>query len=389
VPTTPTDPKLWPSTEVEPLDVGEHRLAGIALTARRRIGATDPTLCGMGDPSARLPATLIPMRAVLGDPPDASDDQWAYEVKWDGVRAIGFIEGGHLRLQSSNRIDITRRYPELAAVVDDLGGHTVILDGEIVTFNDAGRPDFGLLQRRMHVNDARAIGALMAEHPVVWVVFDLLHLDGHDLYCEAPGTAHQRGNVVPYEQRRRLLEDLVENGPNWQVPVAQYGDSQVLLEAVSKLGMEGLLAKRWGSPYEAGRRSANWRKLKIRRRQEFVVGGWRPGESGRAGTIGALLVGYYAPDGRLTYAGRVGSGLNAADLTRLPALFATMARPTCPFDPPPTRDESRDAHWLEPQMVVDVAFGEWSHDQRLRHPSYVGERLDKAPRDVVREDEPA
>jgi bifunctional non-homologous end joining protein LigD len=341
----------------------------------------------MDVPSARLPATLEPMRAVLGDLPAASDDRWAYEVKWDGVRAVGFIEEGRLRLQSSNGLDITPRYPELAPVADDLVGHAVILDGEVVTFNEAGRPDFGLLQRRMHVNDARSINELSAQHPVVWVLFDLLHVDGNDLYCEAPGSARQRGNAVPYEQRRRLLEDLIDNGPNWQVPAAQHGDGPALLEAMTELGMEGLLAKRLGSPYEVGRRSPNWRKLKVRRRQEFVVGGWRPGESGRAGTIGALLVGYYEPGGRLSYAGRVGSGLKGAELRRLEHLFTTMGRATCPFEPPPRREESLDARWLEPQMVVEVAFGEWSHDQRLRHPSYVGQRHDKSPKDVGREDE--
>jgi len=337
-----------------------------------------PTDAGRG-----LPRTIEPMRAVTGELP-ISDEGWAYEVKWDGVRAIGFIEHDTLRLQSSNGIDITMRYPELAPLADELAGHTVILDGEIVTFNDEGRPDLGLLQARMHLKDARAIAEMAARRPVVWALFDLLHLDGHDLYLHA---GHNRGEGAPltYEQRRRLLESLVDAGPNWQVPATHVGDGAALLLAVTDRGMEGLIAKRAGTIYEEGKRSGNWRKIKVRRRQEFVVGGWKFGDGGRAGTIGAVLVGYHTADGRFAYAGRVGSGFNAAELTRVMGELRPLERATCPFDPPPTREEAMFATWVEPRLVVEVAFGEWSHDDRLRHPSYLGQRFDKDPSAVVRE----
>jgi bifunctional non-homologous end joining protein LigD len=328
-----------------------------------------------------LPATIAPMRAVLGDlPPD--DGAWGCEVKWDGVRALGFLSGGQLRLQSSNLKDITLRYPELAPLAAALDGHDVILDGEVVTFNEEGRPDFGLLQNRMHLTGARAVADWAARQPVVWVLFDLLHLDGHDLYV--PEGATPGPSALGWADRRRLLEGLVASGPNWQVPAVHTGDAAGLLDAVRAQGLEGLVAKRLDSRYEAGRRSAAWRKIKVRRNQEVVVGGWKAGEGNRAGSIGSLLVGYY-DDGRLVYAGRVGSGLTDGEIRALRGLFDGRVRATCPFAEPPTREEQRGATWVEPEVVVDVAFGEWSRDGRLRHPSYRGRRSDKDPTDVVRE----
>jgi bifunctional non-homologous end joining protein LigD len=332
-----------------------------------------------------FPTSIAPMRAVLGDLP-ADDSGWAYEVKWDGVRAIGYLRDGSWRLQSSNGKDITIRYPELAAIAPELDGHDVVLDGEVVTFNEHGRPDFGLLQNRMHLTARPVIAEWAARQPVVWVLFDVLHLDGHDLFV--PEGARPAEGALAYRDRRRLLEQLVDNGPNWQVPAALVGDGSSFLAALQRQGMEGLVAKRLDSRYEAGRRSAAWRKIKVRRSQEFVVGGWRAGEGHRAGTIGSLLVGYYGPDGRLTYAGRVGSGLTGDELSYLSRVFAASRRDSCPFDPLPTRDEQRDATWVEPRLVVQVEFGEWSRDERLRHPVYLGRRSDKDPADVVRE-EPA
>jgi bifunctional non-homologous end joining protein LigD len=161
-------------------------------------------------------------------------------------------------------------------------------------------------------------------------------------------------------------------------------DGAGLLAAVRQRGLEGVVAKRLDSRYEAGRRSAAWRKVKVRRGQEFVVGGWRAGEGNRSGTIGSLLVGYFEGDA-LVYAGRVGSGLTGNEITELERLFARSRRARCPFDPLPTRDEQRGATWVEPQLVVQVGFGEWSHDDRLRHPVYLGRRADKEPHDVIRE----
>jgi bifunctional non-homologous end joining protein LigD len=322
------------------------------------------------------------MRAVVGELP-GEDQGWAYEVKWDGVRAIGFLRGGRLRLQSSNLHDITIRYPELGALAVELADHEIVLDGEVVMFNEAGRPDFGLLQNRMHQTDRTVIAELAATRPVVWVLFDLLHLDGHDLYV--PPNHPVPPSAIGYRDRRRLLEGLVDAGPNWQVPATRTTDGEGLLAAVRERGLEGIVAKRLDSRYEAGRRSHAWRKVKVRRGQEFVVGGWRAGEGNRAGGIGSLLVGYHTADGRLAYAGRVGSGLSSDEITLLQRRFAGETRSICPFEPAPTRDEQRGATWVEPRLVVQVEFGEWSRDDRLRHPTYRGRRSDKDPAEVVRE----
>jgi bifunctional non-homologous end joining protein LigD len=299
-------------------------------------------------------------------------DEWAFEIKWDGIRAIVFADRGSVRIQSSNQADITSRWPEVPPLGAELAAHQVVLDGEIVTFNDEGRPDFGRLQSRMHLSSPTEAAKWSARQPAVLVVFDLLWLDGHD------------ATPLAYEQRRQLLEELVEPGPNWQVPSYQRTDGADLLDAVHAKGMEGLMAKRLDSTYEPGRRSSAWRKLKKRRRQELVVGGWLAGEGNRERTLGALLVGYY-DDGHLRYAGRVGSGFSNDELARWQADLDVLAVEPSPFDPAPPWPVTRIAHFVEPRLVIEVAFQEWTRDGHLRAPSYLGDRPDKDPRDVVRE----
>ena len=243
-----------------------------------------------------MPRVIEPMKAVTGELP--TDDGWAFEVKWDGMRITSFCDRGTLRLQTTNQLDATARFVELAPLADALRDHQVVLDGEVVAFSDAGRPDFGRLQSRMHGIPSAGPGS--SEDPVAisYVVFDLLWLDGLDAM------------PAPYLDRRRLLTELVEPGPAWQVPAHQVGDGDVLLRAVTERGLEGVMAKRIDSVYLPGKRSTAWRKVKVRRRQELVVGGWLPGEGGRASSFGALLVGYQTADG-LHYAGRVGTGFDA------------------------------------------------------------------------------
>jgi bifunctional non-homologous end joining protein LigD len=317
-----------------------------------------------------LPRTLAPMRAVSGERPP--DGDWAFEIKWDGVRVISFLESGTLRLQSSNLIDITTRYPEVAPVANAIGDHTVILDGEMVAFDEHGRPSFGLLQHRMHLASPREARERSLDVPTCYLFFDLLHLDGEDLTGR------------PYRERRERLEALVTAGSHWQVPASHPGDGAALLEAARTAGLEGLMAKRPGSPYEIGRRSPNWRKVKIRRKQELVIGGWVAGEGNREGYLGALLLGYYE-EGALRFAGKVGTGFKERDLRMLGTELSARAIDRCPFDPPPPRVIDRVAHYVRPELVAEIAFGEWTIDGVLRHPSYLGLRADKAPTDVVRE----
>lgn len=319
-----------------------------------------------------LPWPIPPMKAVSGDLP-TDESGWAFEIKWDGMRALAFVARGELRLQSANLGDITARFPELTALAPTLDGHQVVLDGELVALGPNGRPSFGALQRRMHVADPRDARRRALTEPVTYMIFDVVHLDGRDV------------TAVPYVDRRRLLARIVASGPAWQLPAHhRAGDGAALFDAASDRGLEGLMAKRLDSRYEPGRRSPSWRKVKVRRRQEFVVGGWQHGERGRAGTLGSLLVGYFDA-GALRYAGKVGTGFTDRELTRLAAQLDTLSVPSTPFDPAPPALVSRRARWVAPELVAEVAFAEWTDAGILRHPAYLGQRHDKAASDVVRE----
>lgn len=322
-----------------------------------------------------LPRSLVPMKATSGELP--SGDGWAFEVKWDGMRALAFVDGASLRVQSANERDVTVSWPELAGLPDALPATTALLDGELVATDADGRPDFGRLQQRMHIANAAEATRRAADVPVTYVVFDLLHLDGHDL------------TALPLADRRRLLDHLLDPGPSWRTSPL-HDDGPALLAAAHERGLEGVVAKRLESVYEPGKRTRAWLKVKVRRRQEMVVGGWLPGEGTRDGHIGALLVGYHdrAGDGSpLRFAGRVGTGFTEAELRRLATLMAPLVTTECPFEPPPPRpDLVRGPTWLRPELVAELAFAEWTGDGRLRHPSYLGLRDDKAAAEVTRDE---
>lgn len=333
------------------------------------------------------PRSIRPMKAVLGDglPPDDPDDpQWIYEVKWDGMRVLAYVDPAAdppVRLESANQRDITASFPELATLVQATGGRPAVFDGEVVALAD-GRPSFGRLQQRMHLTDSAEVARRRAEVPVLYEIFDLLHFDGHDT------------TPLPYDDRRRLLTTLLDDAGeaagddrHWALSEA-HDDGHALFDAARDLHLEGVMAKRRASPYEPGKRTPNWRKVKVRWNQELVVGGWLAGEGNRSGRLGALLVGYHDPDtaGRpLRYAGRVGTGFTEAELTRLGGLLDARSTDHCPFDPPPPPTVTRAARWVRPDLVVEVSFGEWTADGILRHPAYEGERDDKAATEVVRE----
>jgi bifunctional non-homologous end joining protein LigD len=251
-----------------------------------------------------------------------------------------------------------------------------VLDGELVTFDEQGRPSFQRLQRRMHLAAEAEIRRRATEIPVVYIVFDLLYLDGRTLMS------------LPYEERRAALEGLGLEGDAWQTPAYHRGDGAALLEASKERGLEGIVAKRLGSSYVPGRRSRDWLKVKNVRGQEVVIGGWLPGKGRREGELGALLVGYYDDDDgepRLRYAGKVGTGFAEADLRMLRERLGPLERESSPFD---GRQPQKGARFVDPELVAQVEFTEWTNAGTLRHPSYQGLRDDKAPADVVRE-EPA
>lgn len=320
------------------------------------------------DRGAPMPRDIVPMQAKLAELP-RDDGDYAFEIKWDGIRAIAYVEDGRLRLESRRQREVTRVYPELRALAESLGSRRAVLDGEIVAFDSAGHPSFERLQARMNLTGDAQIRRVMRDVPVVYVVFDLLYLEGDVLLG------------LPYIERRARLQALNLQGASWQVPPYHVGDGVLMLAASREQGLEGVMAKRLGSVYEPGRRSGAWLKIKNQYRQEFVVGGYTPGERDE---IGSLLVGYYDSQtpGALQYAGGVGTGFNAVMLNRLVALLAPLRTQRNPFTTVPPK---RPVTFVEPRLVCEVAFTEWTAGGTLRHPVFKGLRDDKAPGDVVRE----
>ena len=320
-----------------------------------------------------MPEHVKPMLARPGSLP-RKDDGWAYEIKWDGVRAIAYSTPGELRLESRNLKEITGSYPELARLNRALSSHAAILDGEIVAFDEHRRPSFAALQRRMHVGSPTQAKRLAKGSPVTYMIFDLLWLDGHSLMG------------LRYEERHELLDALALSGESWQTPGHLEGRGHDVLKATAEQKLEGIVAKRLDAPYEPGARSSAWTKIKNVGRQELVIGGWLPGEGRRERRIGALLVGVYDPDGAFRYAGRVGTGFSDAELDRLGKLLKPLRREDSPF----TVGERtpRGAVFARPELVAEIEFTDWTSAGVLRHPSYKGLREDKEAREVVREDAP-
>ena len=287
---------------------------------------------------------VAPMKAGIGTLPH-DDDRWAYEIKWDGYRTLAFVEDGRVRLQSSRLHDVTATYPELAGLAGGVHAGTAILDTELVVLDDTGKPRFDLVQR--HAG------------PAVLFVFDVLRIDDHDTI------------ELPYEDRRRLLDQLVEPGDHWSVPGYRVGDGAALLAATADQGLEGVMAKRLGSPYLVGKRSPSWRKVKNRQRVEVVIGGFTRGEGNRSGAFGALLVGRCDDDERLVFAGGVGTGFDHRRLESLGRRLRELTQRDCPFQPPPPASYRRGATWVRPELRAIVEISEFTNDGLVRHSSFV------------------
>jgi bifunctional non-homologous end joining protein LigD len=328
------------------------------------------------DPAAAepMPDKLVPMMARTAKLP-RDDDRWAFEIKWDGVRAICHSEPGRMRMHSRNLLDITPRYPEVGRLNRALSHHRAVLDGEVVALDAEGRPSFGALQRRMHVTADSAVRRLAKEMPVTYIIFDLLWLDGHSLMD------------LPYVDRRARLAELdLGEGERWRVPDYVTGHGAQLLAATEQQGLEGVIAKRLDSPYEPGRRSQCWLKIKNVDRQEVVIGGWVPGDGKRRDRIGALLIGVHDEEtGELRHVGRVGTGFTDAELDRVANALRPLERKDSPFARGGPKIP-RTAVFVEPDLVAEVEFREWTEGGQLRAPSYKGLRDDKDAELVVREE---
>ncbi len=308
-------------------------------------------------------ALIKPMLAAAGLLP--TGPSWAFEFKYDGVRALAYVSAGRVRLYSRNGNEVTDTYPEMASLVPLLGGRDAVLDGEIVALENGTRPSFARLQQRIH--HARPPSALLAACPVVFYVFDLLELDGVPVL------------TLPYEDRRAALTGLGLDGDHVRTPANFTGaDGAEVLAAASAAGLEGVVAKRLGSPYRPGRRSADWTKIPLVKTQEVIVIGSKPGAGRRAGTIGSLLVAVFDERDRMVFAGHVGSGFTDAALRHLEAQLGRLTRVTPPAPDVP-REYARYARWVEPVLVGEVAFRNWTPDGRLRHPSWRGLRPDRSP----------
>jgi bifunctional non-homologous end joining protein LigD len=315
-----------------------------------------------------MPDRLRPMLARTGPLP-RDEEKYGFEVKWDGIRTLLFCDHGHLRLQGRNFSDFTPRYPELRALGGELGARRVILDGEVVALGEDGRPSFERLQTRMHLASDSAVRRRMRDVPVTYVIFDLLYLDGHSTL------------PLTYEQRRDVLERLELDGPAWRTPAYHRGEGRALLDATAELGVEGVVAKRLDCPYEPGRRSSGWIKVKNVCVQDVVIGGWTPGAGGRSGRLGALVVGVME-DSALRYAGKVGTGFTESTLAMVERELEPLARDDSPFD---GRQQPRDTRFVDPELVASVEFREWTRAGTLRAPSFKGLRPDKDPAEAVRE----
>jgi bifunctional non-homologous end joining protein LigD len=357
-------PPSWPVLDLSPVRLVSDRY-GLDVVPTEAAEVAEPDR--HPDAPVEMPTVIEPMLATLRPLP--TDGEWGYEFKWDGVRAIAYIDGDDLRLLTRNKIDVTHTYPEIDAVRAALAGRRAILDGEIVALGRTGVPSFAALQQRMRTPVPTA--AAVRTKPVRYYLFDLLYLDGTDL------------TPLPYVDRREILQRLHVTGDPIDTPPYWTGDAgPALLDAARELGLEGVMAKQLASPYQPGRRSSAWIKVPLTTTAEVIVAGYKTGVRRRSTTIGSLLVGMFDANDRLVYVGQVSTGLSDEDLRHLQKRLTELRQPKSPFDVPAPRQHARQAEWVRPVLVAEVTFRSWTHDCRLRQPSWKGLRPDRDAAEV-------
>ena len=306
-----------------------------------------------------------PMLATLAEQLPTGDE-WLFEVKWDGYRALGYVRGGDSKLVSRNGNDLTGRFPDVArALAQAVRSPDCVVDGEVCALDEQGRPSFSAMQQGKRGT------------PIVYAVFDVLEIDGAPVLD------------LPLTERRQRLEQLLDlRGKRVQLSAA-FDDGHALLDAATEQGLEGVMAKRAGSRYLEGKRTRDWLKIKTHGRQEFVICGYTRGQGRREGRFGSLVLGTYR-DGALDWVGNCGTGFTERDIDELLAKLELLRRETSPFPVVPKMPKVRkgDVVWVEPKLVCEVAFAEWTHEGHVRAPSFQGLRDDKPAEAVVREDSP-
>jgi bifunctional non-homologous end joining protein LigD len=326
---------------------------------------------GQTSPLIAPPPAFQPMLAE-GGWKAFDDDAWWFEPKFDGIRSMTTLATDLTRLATRTGRDVSALYPELHMVHELVDQVNAVVDGEIVAFDEDGRNSFEALQQRMNLTNEREIKRIAQKVPVALVAFDLLWLDGNDL------------TGLPLEERRELLAAIVEEDHRLQLITHVEGSGTDFTQAARAHGLEGVVAKRIGSRYSAGRRSPDWRKIKLTNTQDCVILGWTPGQGGRAGSFGALLVGAY-DEGRLLWVGQVGTGFTGSMLDRLMAMLGPLVRPEPPAADPELA-KVKGATFVEPTIVCEVEYLELTKStSKMRAPSFKGLRDDKAPEDCVLE----
>jgi bifunctional non-homologous end joining protein LigD len=319
-----------------------------------------------------MPTEIHPMLATTVDEPFDSPD-WLFEIKWDGYRAVAFIENGKVRLVSRNQNELTARYPELKDLAKSVKAKTAILDGEVVALDDEGRPSFSLMQQRTGFRPGGRRSPENADVPVLYYAFDLLYLDGYDL------------RKLPLEERKKKLASILTRGDALRYSDHYERQGKALFEMAREKGLEGILAKKRDSTYQE-RRSSEWLKIKIRHRVESVIGGYTQPEGSRV-HFGSVVLGLYDKQGRLIHVGQAGSGFNQKSLVEIWKMLKKRETQQKPFYG--DVEALRKVVWVKPDLVAEIEYAEWTEGAsggsgpKLRAPVFLGLRDDKDPKECV------
>jgi bifunctional non-homologous end joining protein LigD len=364
-------------TEVEKKTKPDHHNSGtesVAAVAKQKkspsVSSVPSVVKGLpGAVRAPMPKVIHPMLATPAEKP-FDDPHWLFEIKWDGYRAVAFLENGSMRLVSRNQNDLTAQYPELAPMAGQVKARTAVLDGEVVALDEAGRSSFSLMQQRAGFSSTGRRKTRNPAIPVLYYAFDLLYLDGYDL------------RPVALEQRKAKLASLLEPSQVLRYSDHHVGQGVALFEAAKQTGLEGILAKRRASVY-VEQRSREWQKIKITRRLECVIGGYTEPEGSRQ-YFGSVVLGLYGKKGELVHIGQAGTGFDQKMLEQMWTVLRKLETPRNPFAS--KVQALRKVHWVQPKLVAEIKFAEWTHEGQLRAPVFLGLRTDKEPKECRREE---